>query len=163
MMASPGAHKANRCSLTPTTIPNPPLTRSSKLRKACRRQPNNCSHQPTPPPGGGGALRMNMHRDFRSKAIFRPLPALSLACLAVLLAFPFDLAAADAIPAPGSKLAPATNDLVLTAADFTVEKIGTNIPASAIGEPVGGVTLSPPRWVEATANSVAYATVDGSI
>jgi len=104
-----------------------------------------------------------MHRDFRSKAIFRPLPALSLTCLAVLLAFPIGLVAADAIPAPGSKLAPATNDLVLTAADFTVEKIGTNIPASAIGEPVGGVTLSPPRWVEATANSVAYATVDGSI
>ena len=38
-----------------------------------------------------------------------------------------------------------------------------SIPASAIGEPVGGVTLSPPRWVEATANSVAYALVEGAI
>ena len=33
----------------------------------------------------------------------------------------------------------------------------------AVSGGVGGVTLSPPRWVEATANSVAYATVDGSI
>ena len=56
-----------------------------------------------------------------------------------------------------------TKDVVITAADVTVEKVGTNIPASAIGEPVGGVTLSAPRWVEAAANSVAYATVDGSI
>ena len=83
--------------------------------------------------------------------------------LSALFVFPFAVGAADLIPAPGTKLAPATANIVLTAANFTVEKVGTNIPASAIGEPVGGVTLSPPRWVEATANSVAYATVDGSI
>jgi feruloyl esterase len=83
--------------------------------------------------------------------------------LAALFVFPFAVNAAELIPAPGTKLAPATDNIVLTAADVTVEKVGTNIPASAIGEPVGGVTLSPPRWVEATANSVAYATVDGSI
>ena len=71
--------------------------------------------------------------------------------------------AAEAIPAPGSKLPPATADRVITATDVTVERVGTNIPVSAIGEPVGGVTLSPPRWFEATANSVAYALVDGSI
>ncbi|HEX5399449.1 MAG TPA: tannase/feruloyl esterase family alpha/beta hydrolase [Verrucomicrobiae bacterium] len=52
---------------------------------------------------------------------------------------------------------------MIKAADLTVERVGTNIPISAIGEPVGGVTLSPPRWFEATPNSVAYATVDGSI
>jgi feruloyl esterase len=83
--------------------------------------------------------------------------------LAALFVFPFAVGAADLIPAPGTKLAPATNNIVLAAADVTAEKVGTNIAASAIGEPVGGVTLSPPRWVEATANSVAYATVDGSI
>jgi len=83
--------------------------------------------------------------------------------LAALFAFPFAVGAADLIPAPGTRLAPATNNIVLTAADVTVEKVGTSIPAGAIGEPVAGVTLSPPRWVEATANSVAYATVDGSI
>ena len=71
--------------------------------------------------------------------------------------------AAEVISAPGAKLSPATTNCVITAADVTVEKVGTSIPASAIGEPVGGVTLSPPRWVEATANSAAFATVDGSI
>jgi feruloyl esterase len=81
----------------------------------------------------------------------------------MLLALPIALAAADAIPAPGTKLPAAASDRVITAADVTVEKVGTSIPADAIGEPVGGVTLSPPRWVEATGNSVAYATVDGSI
>ncbi|HEY5040949.1 MAG TPA: tannase/feruloyl esterase family alpha/beta hydrolase [Verrucomicrobiae bacterium] len=98
-----------------------------------------------------------------NKAIIRQLPALTRTCLAVLLAFPITLVAADAIPAPGTKLPPMTAGRVITAADVTVEKVGTSIPASAIGEPVGGVTLSPPRWVEATGNSVAYATVDGSI
>jgi feruloyl esterase len=73
------------------------------------------------------------------------------------------LAAEAAIPAPGSKLPAASSDRVITAADVSVERVGTNIPASAIGEPVGGVTLSAPHWTEATPSSVAYATVDGSI
>ncbi|MGA2853521.1 MAG: tannase/feruloyl esterase family alpha/beta hydrolase [Verrucomicrobiota bacterium] len=92
----------------------------------------------------------------------RGLPSLAQTCLAALFAFPIAAAAVEAIPAPGSKL-PTTTNCVITAADVTVDRVGTNIPVSAIGEPVGGVTLSPPRWVEATANSVAYATVDGSI
>ncbi len=82
------------------------------------------------------------------------LPALPQIFFPLLLALPFVLSscvthpnAAVLIPAPGSKLPAATNDIVITAADVTVEKVGTNIPASAIGEPVGGVTLSPPRWV----------------
>ena len=97
------------------------------------------------------------------KTVARRLPAMARIFLAALFVLPFAAGAAELIPAPGTKLAPVTNDIVLTVADFTVEKVGTNIPVSAIGEPVGGVTLSPPRWVEATANSVAYATVDGSI
>jgi feruloyl esterase len=80
-----------------------------------------------------------------------------------LLALPIAALAADTIPAPGSKLPPATADRVIAAADVTVERVGTNIPASAIGEPVMGVTLSPPRWVEATADSVAHVLVEGSI
>src|SRR5450631_1809003 len=40
--------------------------------------------------------------------------------LAVLFVFPFAVGAADLIPAPGTKLAPATNNIVLTAADVTV-------------------------------------------
>jgi hypothetical protein len=91
------------------------------------------------------------------------LTALAQIILTALLTFPFAMGAAETIPAPGSKLPPAPTNDVITAADITVERVGTNIPASAIGEPVGGVTLSPPRWTEATANSVAFATVDGSI
>lgn len=91
------------------------------------------------------------------------LPALAQTFLTVLVAFPITVAGAEAISAPGTKLPPVTGDRVITAADVTVERVGTNIPASAIGEPVGGVTLSPPRWFEATAGSVAYALVDGSI
>ena len=91
------------------------------------------------------------------------LPVLAQIFLTATLAFPFALGAADLIPAPGPKLPPATNNLVITAADVSVEKVGTNIPVSAIGEPVGGVTLSAPRWSDATPNSVAYATVDGAI
>jgi pimeloyl-ACP methyl ester carboxylesterase len=104
-----------------------------------------------------------MHCAVLHKTMIRRLPALSRICLAVLLAVPIAAAAIEAIPAPGTKLPAATGDRVITAADVTVERVGTSIPASAIGEPVGGVTLSPPHWVEATANSVAYATVDGSI
>lgn len=91
------------------------------------------------------------------------LTALAPACLAALFAFPIALAAAEAIPAPGSKLPQVTDDRAITAADVTVERVGTSIPASAIGEPVGGVTLSPPRWFEATGNSVAHALVEGAI
>lgn len=84
-------------------------------------------------------------------------------CLAMLVASPLALRAAGSIPAPGSKLPPPAGDCVITAADVTTEKIGTTIPASAIGEAVGGITLSAPRWMEALSNSVAYALVDGVI
>ena len=93
----------------------------------------------------------------------RRLPVLAQIVLAAAVVLPLTTGAADLIPAPGSKLPAATNDIEITSADVTVEKVGTNIPVSAIGEPVGGVTLSPPRWSDATPNSVAYATVDGSI
>ena len=88
---------------------------------------------------------------------------LAVASLAALFVLPTVILAADAIPAAGSKLPPSTADKVITASDVTVEKVGTNIPISAIGEPVGGVTLSAPRWTLATAGTVAYATVDGVI
>ena len=44
-----------------------------------------------------------------------------------------------------------------------IEKAGTSIPVSAIGEPVGSVKLYVPRWVEATDATPAYAVVEGSI
>jgi hypothetical protein len=91
------------------------------------------------------------------------LPTPALAGLALLSALELAVAAAEPIPAPGTKLPAAASDRAVTAADVTVERVGTSVPASAIGEPGGGVSLSPPRWVEATASSVAHALVDGAI
>jgi len=89
--------------------------------------------------------------------------AVARSCLAFVFASPCAIQAADSIPAPGTKFPAVTNEIVITADDVTLEKVGSSIPASAIGEPVNGVTLSPPRWVEATGNSVAHAIVEGSI
>jgi hypothetical protein len=50
---------------------------------------------------------------------------------------------------------------VITKTD--IEKAGTSIPVSAIGEPVGSVKLYVPRWVEATDATPAYGIVEGSI
>lgn len=52
-------------------------------------------------------------------------------------------------------------NLVITKTD--IEKAGTSIPASAIGEPVISVKLYAPRWVEATDATPAYGIVEGSI
>ncbi len=91
------------------------------------------------------------------------LSVLALYLLLSVSAFSFSAVAVETIPAPGTKMPPVTGDRVITAADVTVERVGTSISVSDIGEPVGGVTLSPPRWVEATGNSVAHALVEGSI
>lgn len=52
-------------------------------------------------------------------------------------------------------------NIVITKAD--IERAGTSIPASAIGEPVGSVRLYVPRWVESTDATPAYAVIEGSI
>ncbi len=70
---------------------------------------------------------------------------------------------AAAIPAPGSELPPAGENKVITESDATAERVGDSIPVSAIGEPVGAVKLSAPRWVAGPDVSSSYATVDGSI
>jgi len=44
-----------------------------------------------------------------------------------------------------------------------IEKAGSLIPVSAIGEPVGSVKLYPPRWIEATDAGPAYGVIEGSI
>jgi len=49
----------------------------------------------------------------------------------------------------------------ITQADL--ERVGTSIPNSVIGEPVGSVKLYPPRWIEATDENTAFAVVEGSI
>jgi len=53
------------------------------------------------------------------------------------------------------------SNVSITKADLS--KVGTSVPASSIGEPVGSVKLYEPRWVEATDATPAYAVVEGSI
>jgi pimeloyl-ACP methyl ester carboxylesterase len=84
-----------------------------------------------------------MNGNTRNTAIF--FLAISLVCL-------FNLTAGKA-----------AENKVLTAADCTVEKLGSSIPVSAIGEPVSGVTLNAPAWTDAAGSNAAYCTVDGAM
>ncbi len=52
-------------------------------------------------------------------------------------------------------------NIVITSSDL--EKAGTSIPVSAIGEPVGSVKLYTPRWIGATDATPAYGVIEGSI
>ena len=70
------------------------------------------------------------------------------------------LKAADLIQAAGSRLPPAPQK-VISAADVSIERIGSSIPVGAIGEQVGAVNLAPPRWVD-NANG-GYGVVEGQI
>ena len=54
------------------------------------------------------------------------------------------------------------NNLV-TEANCTAAKVGDQIPASAIGEPVSAVTLAAPKWNAAAKGGPAYCSVNGSI
>ncbi len=51
--------------------------------------------------------------------------------------------------------------IAITKADL--DKVGTFVPKTSIGEPVGSVKLYEPRWVESTDNTPAYGVVEGSI
>src|SRR4051812_23191259 len=64
--------------------------------------------------------------------------------------------AAAKLPAPGP-------DRVITEADCTSGKLGTNIPVPAIGEPVSAVTMNAPVWTAATATAAAQCAVDGAM
>src|SRR3954470_20614041 len=93
--------------------------------------------------------------------IFFPAIVRLLAVIVLIHVFAATSQAAEAIPAPGSKLAPVDAPKTITAADVTAERVGTSIPVSAIGEPVSAVNLGAPRWVDG-ANG-GYGIVDGSI
>jgi hypothetical protein len=86
------------------------------------------------------------------------LVSLTLAGILAACAAPGSSTPAPSVPAPGSLL-PAASEVTITQADLA--RIGTSIPASAIGEPVSGVTLGTPRWVD-DANG-GYGVVDGQI
>ena len=51
----------------------------------------------------------------------------------------------------------------ITEADCTAAKLGTTIPAVAIGEPVSSVTLTEPKWTAAADPAPAYCTAEGSM
>ncbi len=55
----------------------------------------------------------------------------------------------------------AASEIIITKAD--IEKAGSSIPATAIGEPVSSVKLYPPRWVDSANGVPACAVVEGSI
>ena len=75
------------------------------------------------------------------------------------------LVAAAMLPAttlarPGNPHPPGP-DVVISEADCTAEKLGTDIPTRKIGEPVSAVTLDPPIWFAASGQNPAYCRVNG--
>jgi feruloyl esterase len=70
---------------------------------------------------------------------------------------------AQAPSAAGRRLRPLAPAVVITASDCTSARVGTSIVRSAIGEPVGGVSLSRPVWVEAAGGVPAHCRVNGSM
>ena len=70
-------------------------------------------------------------------------------------AAPGDGVAAQA-PASPASVPSKPGDKVISAADCTVERLGTSVPPSAIGEPVRSVTLSTPAWIDASNGAAAH-------
>jgi feruloyl esterase len=71
---------------------------------------------------------------------------------------------ATAYAAAGAQVsAPAAADVSITSDTCTSAKIGSEVPADKIGEPVHRVTLGAPAWTAATATSPGYCRVDGVI
>ena len=64
---------------------------------------------------------------------------------------------------PANRQAASPASKTITEADCTAVKLGSEIPASAIGEPVSAVALNAPQWHAETANSAAYCSIDGSM
>jgi feruloyl esterase len=78
-----------------------------------------------------------------------------VACLAALLCASFRGVETFQAPAPA--------DSTIAESDCSASKLGDAIPASAIGEPVSGVTLKPPVWVAAAGQTPAHCRVDGAL
>ena len=90
----------------------------------------------------------------------RILHVLSAAAAVWYLGSPAQGQAPPPSETPLRRLAP---DVVITASDCTSAKAGTSIVPSAIGAPVGSVTLSAPVWVEAAGAAPAHCRVNGSM
>ena len=51
----------------------------------------------------------------------------------------------------------------ITEADCSSPKLGDNIPASAIGEPVSAASLSAPQWTPGAKGQPGYCTINGAM
>lgn len=74
------------------------------------------------------------------------------------------IAALSAIVSPAEAFAKSKTpgpDVVVTQGDCTAQQLGTDIAAWEIGEPVSGVTLDTPIWVQAAGQNPAYCRVNG--
>ncbi|MBZ5581592.1 MAG: tannase/feruloyl esterase family alpha/beta hydrolase [Acidobacteriia bacterium] len=85
-----------------------------------------------------------------------------------VLAFVFPAVVLVFLPAllgqqAANQLASGPSEKTITETDCTVAKLGSEIPVSAIGEPVSAVTLSDPQWRAETANSPAYCSIEGTM
>ena len=69
--------------------------------------------------------------------------------------------AAGSIASAASQRPAVGPNLTLAAEACAAVKIGTSMPATAIGEPVAAVTLAEPVWQAASENTPAYCRVDG--
>src|SRR5262245_61790796 len=72
---------------------------------------------------------------------------------------------ATAYAAAGDQTPAAAGDETITIASeaCTAAKLGSDVPADKIGEPVRRVTLAAPTWIAETATSPAYCRVEGII
>jgi len=53
--------------------------------------------------------------------------------------------------------------VTISAAECTADRLGSSVATSAIGEPVRGVTLAAPQWVDASSGVPAHCRVNGSV
>ena len=64
---------------------------------------------------------------------------------------------------PGNKPTTPAAAKTIGEADCNAEKLGSDIPAGAIGEPVSAVTLSAPQWHAEAGGTPAYCSIEGSM
>ena len=84
--------------------------------------------------------------------------------LVTVATIPFlDAAPATDQASPRAASSAAATGAGMTPAECTAARLGATIASSAIGEPVRGVTLSAPSWVEAANGIAAHCRVNGSI
>ena len=67
-------------------------------------------------------------------------------------------------PALGDfRVSSSAQNKIITASDCTAERLGTSMATSGIGEPVRGVTLLAPSWIEAGNGVAAHCRVNGAM